>query len=83
MTIAGIWLYEELSNDEVTEYKRVKEAINVLLVSLKFTDRTIAMFAVQQLHLLTHVCGKLMKNMPQIPPRIIDVSFSYRTFMTY
>uniref|UniRef100_H2Z703 Rap-GAP domain-containing protein n=1 Tax=Ciona savignyi TaxID=51511 RepID=H2Z703_CIOSA len=72
LSSTGVWLYEELTTSH-TRHSRVKEAINVLLVSLKFSNRTVASVACTQLHLLTHCSTELMENMPEMPPRIIEV----------
>uniref|UniRef100_H2Z706 Rap-GAP domain-containing protein n=1 Tax=Ciona savignyi TaxID=51511 RepID=H2Z706_CIOSA len=71
LSSTGVWLYEELTTSH-TRHSRVKEAINVLLVSLKFSNRTVASVACTQLHLLTHCSTELMENMPEMPPRIIE-----------
>ncbi|XP_078483616.1 ral GTPase-activating protein subunit alpha-1 isoform X2 [Ciona intestinalis] len=72
LSSTGVWLYEELTTCH-TRHSRVKEAINVLLVSLKFNNRTVASVACTQLHLLTHCSKELMENMPEMPSRIIEV----------
>nr|CAB3265418.1 ral GTPase-activating protein subunit alpha-1 [Phallusia mammillata] len=72
LSSTGLWLYEELTTDQ-PRHSRLKEAINVLLVSLKFNNRVVACVACTQLHLLTHCSEELLKTMPDMPPRIIEV----------
>ncbi|XP_077967931.1 ral GTPase-activating protein subunit alpha-1-like isoform X5 [Styela clava] len=57
----------------LARHGRVKEAINVMLVSLKFNNRVVAGVACSQLHLLTHCIPQLLEYMPEMPSRIIEV----------
>ncbi|XP_076803617.1 ral GTPase-activating protein subunit alpha-1-like isoform X2 [Clavelina lepadiformis] len=72
LSSTGLWLYEELTCRH-QRHSRVKEAINVLLVSLKFSNRTVASVACTQLHLLTYCSSEIMSTMPDMPSRIIEV----------
>lgn len=67
----GIFLYQELCKD--SRHPKIKEAINTLLLALRFNHKTVAQSASDVLLLLCDHSETLYKAYPEIPPRIIEV----------
>lgn len=72
----GIWICEELVHE--SHHPQIKEALNVICVSLKFTNKTVAHVACNMLHMLVHYVPRLQIYQPDSPLKIIQVSnFSF------
>ncbi|XP_033639628.1 ral GTPase-activating protein subunit alpha-2-like isoform X1 [Asterias rubens] len=67
----GIFLYEEVSH--ATFHPRTRDAISVLLASLKFNNRTVAQVACDMLLLLADHAEMLRGSNPEAPKKIIEV----------
>ncbi|XP_021917093.1 ral GTPase-activating protein subunit alpha-1 isoform X3 [Zootermopsis nevadensis] len=67
----GIYLYHELTHE--TFYPKIKEAVNVLLLALRFNNKIIGQVASDILLLLCDHADRLIERYPEIPPRIIEV----------
>ncbi|BES90903.1 Rap/ran-GAP [Nesidiocoris tenuis] len=67
----GLFLYQELSKN--SKHPKIKEAINTLLLALRFNHKTVAQSASDILLLLCDCSGALLKSYPEIPPRIVEV----------
>ncbi|XP_072030810.1 ral GTPase-activating protein subunit alpha-1-like [Amphiura filiformis] len=67
----GIFLYEELVH--VTYHQRMKEAITVLLASLKCENKCVAQVACDMLLLLCDHAERLRRALPEVPKKIIEV----------
>ncbi|CAH1791020.1 unnamed protein product [Owenia fusiformis] len=70
----GVFLYEELTHR--TMHCRLKEAINVLLVTLRFNQKNVAQVAADMLLLLCDHVDALLNHQPDLPKRIIEVTAS-------
>uniref|UniRef100_A0A8D1EV34 Ral GTPase-activating protein subunit alpha-1 n=1 Tax=Sus scrofa TaxID=9823 RepID=A0A8D1EV34_PIG len=75
----GIWICEELVHE--SHHPQIKEALNVICVSLKFTNKTVAHVACNMLHMLVHYVPRLQIYQPDSPLKIIQVS--YFSFISY
>ncbi|XP_037690754.1 ral GTPase-activating protein subunit alpha-1 isoform X6 [Choloepus didactylus] len=67
----GIWICEELVHD--SHLPQIKEALNVICVSLKFTNKTVAHVACNMLHMLVHYIPRLQIYQPDYPLKIIQI----------
>ncbi|XP_038071739.1 ral GTPase-activating protein subunit alpha-1-like [Patiria miniata] len=67
----GIFLYEEMAH--VTFHPRTREAISVLLASLKFNNRIVAQVACDMLLLLADHADMLRSHNNEAPKKIIEV----------
>nr|XP_048271726.1 ral GTPase-activating protein subunit alpha-1 [Myodes glareolus] len=67
----GIWICEELVHE--SHHPQIKEALNVICVSLKFTNKTVAHVACHMLHMLVHYAPRLQAYQPDSPLKIIQI----------
>ncbi|KAF6132452.1 Ral GTPase activating protein catalytic subunit alpha 1 [Phyllostomus discolor] len=67
----GIWICEELVHE--SHHPQIKEALNVICVSLKFTNKTVAHVACNMLHMLVHYIPRLQIYQPDSPLKIIQI----------
>ncbi|XP_041703936.2 ral GTPase-activating protein subunit alpha-1 isoform X2 [Coregonus clupeaformis] len=67
----GIWLCEELVHG--TQHPQIKEALNVVCVTLKFPNKTVALVASDILHLLINYVDDLQKFPPDTPKKIVQI----------
>ncbi|XP_045065044.1 ral GTPase-activating protein subunit alpha-1-like [Coregonus clupeaformis] len=67
----GIWLCEELVHG--TQHPQIKEALNVICVTLKFPNKTVALVASDILHLLINYVDDLQKFPPDTPKKIVEI----------
>ncbi|XP_027424563.2 ral GTPase-activating protein subunit alpha-1 isoform X10 [Zalophus californianus] len=67
----GIWICEELVHE--SHHPQIKEALNVICVSLKFTNKTVAHVACNMLHMLVHYVPRLQIYQPESPLKIIQI----------
>nr|CAD7424624.1 unnamed protein product [Timema monikensis] len=67
----GVYLYHELSHQ--TFHPRLKDAINVLLLALRFNNKTVGQVASDILLLLCDHADRLLEHYSEVPPRIIEV----------
>ncbi|XP_030669452.1 ral GTPase-activating protein subunit alpha-1 isoform X13 [Nomascus leucogenys] len=67
----GIWICEELVHESL--HPQIKEALNVICVSLKFTNKTVAHVACNMLHMLVHYVPRLQIYQPDSPLKIIQI----------
>uniref|UniRef100_G1SRS4 Ral GTPase activating protein catalytic subunit alpha 1 n=1 Tax=Oryctolagus cuniculus TaxID=9986 RepID=G1SRS4_RABIT len=70
----GIWICEELVHE--SHHPQIKEALNVICVSLKFTNKTVAHVACNMLHMLVHYVPRLQIYQPDSPLKIIQLVVS-------
>uniref|UniRef100_A0A8C5I5U4 Rap-GAP domain-containing protein n=1 Tax=Gouania willdenowi TaxID=441366 RepID=A0A8C5I5U4_GOUWI len=69
----GLWVCEELMQKNI--HHKVKEAINVLAVTLKFENKAVAQVACEVFHLLISHWEHLQKLEYALPKKIIEVRF--------
>ncbi|XP_024085284.1 ral GTPase-activating protein subunit alpha-1 isoform X2 [Cimex lectularius] len=67
----GIFLHQELLRG--AKHPKIKEAINTLLLALRFNHKTVAQTASDVLLLLCDHADVLLNRFPEIPPRIVEV----------
>ncbi|XP_039283019.1 ral GTPase-activating protein subunit alpha-1 [Nilaparvata lugens] len=67
----GIFLYQEFCTGST--HPKIKEAINTLLLALRFNHKVVAQVASDILLLLCDHSNFLLRNYPEIPPRIVEV----------
>ncbi|PNF30190.1 Ral GTPase-activating protein subunit alpha-2 [Cryptotermes secundus] len=67
----GIYLYQELTHEIF--HPKNKEAMNVLLLALRFNNKTVGQVASDILLLLCDHADRLVEHYPEIPSRIIEV----------
>ncbi|RMC00579.1 hypothetical protein DUI87_23195 [Hirundo rustica rustica] len=67
----GIWICEELVHE--SHHPQIKEALNVICVSLKFPNKTVAQVACSMLNMLIHYVHRLQLYQADSPLRIIQV----------
>ncbi|XP_041468944.1 ral GTPase-activating protein subunit alpha-1-like isoform X2 [Lytechinus variegatus] len=67
----GIFVYEELAH--TTFHPRIKEAINVLLASLKFQNKLVGQVACDMLLVICDHAEWLKMHLPEAPKKIIEV----------
>uniref|UniRef100_A0A3P9NQI7 Ral GTPase activating protein catalytic subunit alpha 1 n=1 Tax=Poecilia reticulata TaxID=8081 RepID=A0A3P9NQI7_POERE len=75
----GIWLCEELSHG--TEHPQIKEALNVICVTLKYPNKTVALVASDILHLLISHVDHLQKFPPDTPKKIVEILIATITYL--
>ncbi|XP_067311979.1 ral GTPase-activating protein subunit alpha-1 isoform X8 [Pseudorasbora parva] len=75
----GIWLCEELVHG--TQHPQIKEALNVICVTLKFSNKTVALVASDILHLLINYVDELQKFPPNTPKKIVEVLIATITYL--
>ncbi|XP_067152845.1 ral GTPase-activating protein subunit alpha-1 isoform X8 [Apteryx mantelli] len=67
----GIWICEELVHE--SHHPQIKEALNVICVSLKFPNKTVAQVACSTLNMLIHYVHRLQVYQADSPLRIIQI----------
>lgn len=67
----GLFLYQEFCYGST--HPKVKEAVNTLLLALRFNHKVVAQVASDILLLLCDHAEFLLTNYPEIPPRIVEV----------
>ncbi|XP_056667002.1 ral GTPase-activating protein subunit alpha-1 isoform X11 [Monodelphis domestica] len=67
----GIWICEELVHE--SHHPQIKEALNVICVSLKFPNKTVAHVACNMLHMLIQYVHRLQTYQPDSPLKIIQI----------
>lgn len=75
----GIWLCEELVHG--TQHPQIKEALNVICVTLKFSNKNVALVASDILHLLINYVDELEKFPPNTPKKIVEVLIATLTYL--
>ncbi|KAM9294425.1 ral GTPase-activating protein subunit alpha-1 [Gastrophryne carolinensis] len=67
----GVWMCEELVNQ--TDHPQLKEALNVICVSLKFPNKVVAQVSCSVLNLLLDFVPQLQIYHPDYPLKIIEI----------
>uniref|UniRef100_A0AAQ4S7F1 Ral GTPase activating protein catalytic subunit alpha 1 n=1 Tax=Gasterosteus aculeatus aculeatus TaxID=481459 RepID=A0AAQ4S7F1_GASAC len=67
----GIWMCEELAHG--TQHTQIKEALNVICVTLKYPNKNVALVASDVLHLLISHVDHLQKFPPDTPKKIVEI----------
>ncbi|XP_074852941.1 ral GTPase-activating protein subunit alpha-1 isoform X4 [Carettochelys insculpta] len=67
----GIWICEELVHE--SHHPQIKEALNVICVSLKFPNKTVAHVACSMLNMLIHYVHRLQAYQADSPLKIIQI----------
>ncbi|XP_061854447.1 ral GTPase-activating protein subunit alpha-1 isoform X7 [Colius striatus] len=67
----GIWICEELVHE--SHHPQIKEALNVICVSLKFPNKMVAQVACSMLNMLIHYVHRLQAYQADSPVRIIQI----------
>ncbi|XP_063803931.1 ral GTPase-activating protein subunit alpha-1 isoform X2 [Pseudophryne corroboree] len=67
----GIWMCEELVNQ--THHPQIKEALNVICVSLKFPNKVVAQVACSVLNVLRNYVQQLQIYHPDYPLKMIEI----------
>ncbi|XP_059209920.1 ral GTPase-activating protein subunit alpha-1 isoform X4 [Centropristis striata] len=67
----GIWMCEELSHG--TQHPQIKDALNVICVTLKYPNKNVALVASDILHLLISHVDHLQKFPPDTPKKIVEI----------
>uniref|UniRef100_A0A8C5QVX0 Ral GTPase activating protein catalytic subunit alpha 1 n=1 Tax=Leptobrachium leishanense TaxID=445787 RepID=A0A8C5QVX0_9ANUR len=75
----GIWMCEELVNQ--THHPQIKEALNVICVSLKFPNKVVAQVACSVLNVLVNYMNQLQIYQPDYPLKIIKVLLATVTYL--
>ncbi|KAL8194169.1 UNVERIFIED_CONTAM: Ral GTPase-activating protein subunit alpha-2 [Gekko kuhli] len=75
----GLWICEELM--QCTNHPQVKDAINVLGVTLKFFNKQIAQIACDTFQLLTTYWERLHKYEPSLPRKMIEIVIATISFL--
>ncbi|XP_056624414.1 ral GTPase-activating protein subunit alpha-1 isoform X7 [Triplophysa dalaica] len=75
----GVWLCEELVHG--TQHPQIKEALNVICVTLKFSNKTVALAASDILHLLINYVDDLQTFPPNTPKKIVEVLIATITYL--
>ncbi|XP_067336800.1 ral GTPase-activating protein subunit alpha-1 isoform X3 [Channa argus] len=75
----GIWLCEELAHE--THHPQIKDALNVICVTLKYPNKNVAMVASDILHLLISYVDHLQKFPPDTPKKIVEILIATITFL--
>ncbi|KAK2826344.1 hypothetical protein Q5P01_020558 [Channa striata] len=75
----GIWLCEELAHE--THHPQIKDALNVICVTLKYPNKTVALVASDILHLLIGYVDHLQKFPPDTPKKIVEILIATITFL--
>uniref|UniRef100_A0A8C5XC42 Ral GTPase activating protein catalytic subunit alpha 1 n=1 Tax=Microcebus murinus TaxID=30608 RepID=A0A8C5XC42_MICMU len=63
----------KVRNQTHSHHPQIKEALNVICVSLKFTNKTVAHVACNMLHMLVHYVPRLQIYQPDSPLKIIQI----------
>ncbi|XP_076027606.1 ral GTPase-activating protein subunit alpha-1 [Genypterus blacodes] len=75
----GIWLCEELAHG--TQHPQIKEALNVICVTLKYPNKNVALVASDILHLLISYVDHLQKFPPDTPKKIVEILIATITYL--
>ncbi|KAM4690003.1 ral GTPase-activating protein subunit alpha-1 [Rhinophrynus dorsalis] len=75
----GIWMCEELVNQ--THHPQIKEALNVICVSLKFPNKLVAHIACSVLNVLVNYVQQLQIYHSDYPLKIIEILLATVTFL--
>ncbi|XP_065608878.1 ral GTPase-activating protein subunit alpha-1 isoform X2 [Cyrtonyx montezumae] len=75
----GIWICEELVHE--SHHPQIKEALNVICVSLKFPNKTVAQVACSMLNMLIHYVHRLQAYQADSPLRIIQILIATITYL--
>ncbi|XP_062863566.1 ral GTPase-activating protein subunit alpha-1 isoform X3 [Trichomycterus rosablanca] len=75
----GIWLCEELVHG--TRHPQIKEALNVICVTLKFPNKAVALVASDILHLLINYVDHLQRFPPDTPKKIVEILIATITYL--
>ncbi|XP_040916267.1 ral GTPase-activating protein subunit alpha-1 isoform X5 [Toxotes jaculatrix] len=75
----GIWLCEELAHG--TQHPQIKDALNVICVTLKYPNKNVALVASDILHLLISYVDHLQKFPPDTPKKIVEILIATITFL--
>uniref|UniRef100_A0A673C0X0 Ral GTPase activating protein, alpha subunit 1 (catalytic) n=1 Tax=Sphaeramia orbicularis TaxID=375764 RepID=A0A673C0X0_9TELE len=75
----GIWLCEELAHG--TQHPQIKDALNVICVTLKYPNKNVALVASDILHLLISYVDHLQKFPPDTPKKIIEILIATITYL--
>ncbi|XP_060939376.1 ral GTPase-activating protein subunit alpha-1 [Limanda limanda] len=75
----GVWLCEELAHG--TQHPLIKDALNVLCVTLKYPNKSVALVASDILHLLISYVDHLQKFPPDTPKKIIEILIATITYL--
>ncbi|XP_062253853.1 ral GTPase-activating protein subunit alpha-1 isoform X5 [Platichthys flesus] len=75
----GVWLCEELAHG--TQHPQIKDALNVLCVTLKYPNKNVALVASDILHLLISYVDHLQKFPPDTPKKIIEILIATITYL--
>ncbi|XP_034419001.1 ral GTPase-activating protein subunit alpha-1 isoform X2 [Cyclopterus lumpus] len=67
----GIWMCEELAHG--TQHPQIKDALNVVCVTLKYSNKNVALVASDILHLLISQVDHLQKFPPDTPKKIVEI----------
>ncbi|XP_051237033.1 ral GTPase-activating protein subunit alpha-1 isoform X4 [Dicentrarchus labrax] len=75
----GIWLCEELAHG--TQHPQIKDALNVICVTLKYPNKNVALVASDILHLLISHVDHLQKFPPDTPKKIVEILIATITYL--
>ncbi|XP_075879598.1 ral GTPase-activating protein subunit alpha-1 isoform X5 [Nelusetta ayraudi] len=75
----GIWLCEELAHG--TKHPQIKDALNVICVTLKYPNKNVALVASDILHLLISYVDHLQKFPPDTPKKIVEILIATITYL--
>ncbi|KAM3595190.1 uncharacterized protein V6R79_019880 [Siganus canaliculatus] len=75
----GIWMCEELAHG--TQHPLIKDALNVLCVTLKYPNKNVALVASDILHLLISHVDHLQKFPPDTPKKIVEILIATITYL--
>ncbi|XP_013767757.1 ral GTPase-activating protein subunit alpha-1 isoform X2 [Pundamilia nyererei] len=75
----GIWLCEELAHG--TQHPQIKDALNVICVTLKYPNKSVALVASDILHLLISYVDHLQKFPPDTPKKIVEILIATITYL--
>uniref|UniRef100_A0A7N9AZU1 Ral GTPase activating protein catalytic subunit alpha 1 n=1 Tax=Mastacembelus armatus TaxID=205130 RepID=A0A7N9AZU1_9TELE len=75
----GIWLCEELAHG--TQHPQIKDALNVICVTLKYPNKSVALVASDILHLLISYVDHLQQFPPDTPKKIVEILIATITFL--
>ncbi|XP_064421029.1 ral GTPase-activating protein subunit alpha-1 isoform X2 [Latimeria chalumnae] len=75
----GIWLCEELVSG--AQHPQLKEALNVICVTLKFQNKTVAHVACDILHMLIKYVDMLHTFPPDSPKKMIEILIATITYL--
>uniref|UniRef100_I3KTU9 Ral GTPase activating protein catalytic subunit alpha 1 n=1 Tax=Oreochromis niloticus TaxID=8128 RepID=I3KTU9_ORENI len=75
----GIWLCEELAHG--TQHPQIKDALNVICVTLKYPNKSVALVASDILHLLISYVDHLQEFPPDTPKKIVEILIATITYL--